>query len=96
MKVINEDDWYDKYRPIRNHINDNASFSWGDDNGCLFETYGPELEFVKAQNPKTIWTLIETEGVELIISGYHLVNRLGYFITEVEVPNEFVEVYLEY
>ena len=40
--------WCEKYQPIQNHFTQN-----GDDK---FETFGEELDFVRAQNPQCIWT----------------------------------------
>ena len=44
------DEWFDTYKPIKNHIDENSSFD-----GCMFETYGDEVEFVKAQDENRIW-----------------------------------------
>jgi Zn ribbon nucleic-acid-binding protein len=83
-----EDAFVERFRPIVNHINPNASFDFGY-GGCIFETYGEEYEFVCAQNPRCIWTLIEADGGLYAESGMHIVNRLGYFISE--TPLEPVE-----
>lgn len=77
-------DWEEKYRPIKNHIT-------GEDD--KFETYGEELEFVRAQDPRCIWTLVDGDDGNLyIVDGYHLVNRINYFVTEVPFEGEFLEV----
>jgi hypothetical protein len=53
--------------------------------GCMYETFGEELEYVKAQPNKRIWTIVDTDGDDLIIlAGFHFVNRLGYLITNEE------------
>jgi hypothetical protein len=75
------------YHLIRNHLDTNASC-----NGCLFETYGAEAEFVRQQPPTKIWTLQEFEGTEVVHAGWHLVNRLGYFLTR-ETWTDKHEVY---
>lgn len=74
--------------PLRaNHLNLLAPWSGRDGDGCLFETYGPELEFVCAQDIRCVWTLIQQEdGKAYIASGWHVVNRLGFFISETPVP----------
>ena len=55
-------------------------------------------EFVRQQDRRTVWTLVEcgdSDG-EVIISGYHWVNRLGYFVSKVPVPDGMsVEVTIE-
>lgn len=75
---ISYERWLEKYRPIPNPLDLNATFD-----GRMFETYGAELEFVCAQSPSTIWTLVECDGKIRICQGLHFVNRLGYFVTEI-------------
>jgi hypothetical protein len=80
---LTEEQWFDTYKPIPNHLDENASFNDGD-NGYMFETYGDELEFVKAQDSNRIWTYSDGDnGGTYISDGYHVVNRIGYFITTV-------------
>ncbi len=72
------DEWVGEFKPIQNHIDKNASID-----GLMFETYGKELEFVRAQALNRIWTFIESDGVFCVSEGMHIVNRLGYAITEI-------------
>jgi len=69
--------WDAKYQPMENHIDTNA--------GDKFETYGEELNYVLSianTEPARVWTLVDGDDGNLYItSGYHLVNRLNYFIT---------------
>jgi len=69
-----------------NHLNPNASWVTGDTPGCLFETYGEELAFVRRQDPRTIWTVVDGEENLSVISGYHVVNRIGYLISTTPAP----------
>jgi hypothetical protein len=79
FKEITEEDWVMDYQPIENHIEPNSSFE-----GHMFETYGEELDFVLSHDIHNIWTYIDGDsGNPLIVNGYSLVNRIGYFITEV-------------
>lgn len=76
------EEWKAKYNPIYNHLDTNASFQDESGNGIMFETYKEELEFVRKQEPHTIWTFHHGDNnCSYISSGYHLFNRLGYFIT---------------
>jgi hypothetical protein len=72
------DAWEEKYCPIQNHITKD-----GDDK---FETYGEELDYVRSiadTEPRRVWTLVDGDDGNLyIVNGYHLVNRVNYFITE--------------
>jgi len=86
---MTEDDFDEQYPLITNHINPNASWAFGDGPGCLFETYGEELDFVRSQDPSTVWTLVDgDDGNQCVISGYHLVNRIGYLISTIPFPED--------
>jgi len=91
---ITEDEFFEKFTRVLNHIDTNASFD-----GCMFETYSQELEYVKKiaqESPKRVWTIIEGERDSLYYSlGFHLVNRLGFIITEEEAPNLEIDVEIE-
>lgn len=81
------DEWLETYKPITNHIDPNASFQNESGSGIMFETYGDEVEFVKAQDENRIWTYGDgDDGGGYIWNGWHYINRLGYFITEVPCP----------
>jgi hypothetical protein len=57
----------------------------------MFETYGDELEFIKNQKEFHIWTYGDgDDGGTYIWNGYHVVNRIGYFLTEVPFDDKFV------
>lgn len=88
---ITEDQFNDEFKPVKNHLVSDAS-----NNGAMFETYGPELEHVQqvaTTEPNRVWTVVDSDGWG-IASGFHLVNRLGYIITEVPAPdNVAIEVY---
>jgi len=66
FKKMTYEEWKINFKPIREEI---------------FETYGVEFEHVCTVDPRCIWTLVSNEG-EGILSGYHTVNRIGYYITE--------------
>ena len=90
---LNEDEFNEQFPLLTNHLNPNASWVYigendADQRGCLFETYGEEHEFVRKQDPRCIWTLIDNNDGEpsFLSSGYHWVNRLGYLISRIPVP----------
>lgn len=79
--------WLEEFKPIPNHFDDNASFQDENGVGIMFETYGDEVAFVKQQDPRCIWTYGDgDDGGGYIWNGWHFVNRIGYFITEVPCP----------
>ena len=86
---MTEDEFDAQYPLVTNHINPNASWVFGDGPGCLFETYGEELTFVRSQDPLTIWTLVDgDDGNQYVLSGYHFVNRIGYLVSTIPFPED--------
>ncbi len=76
-KRIHENTWWKKFIPKKNHLDNEASWD-----GYMYETYGDELEFVRTQPDTHVWTFLQADDKHYVVSGYHLVNRLGYFVTE--------------
>ena len=76
---IDIDTFFEKYKPEKNSFQKHSSFD-----GCMFETFGEELAYVKAHQEKykDVWTITEEEGELFIEYGFHFVNRIGYFITK--------------
>lgn len=78
---MNYDEWVDTFKPVRNHIDENTAFD-----GCLFETFGDEVVHVREVldiDEGRVWTLLGCDGSLYVSAGYSVVNRLGYFVTEV-------------
>lgn len=103
MINLTEEQFNEQFTPVQNHIDDNASFD-----GCMFETYSPQIDFVAEMNKENrVITIIESdseyetnhdgESVANLyyISGYHLVNRLGFLILDKPYTEDF-EVKIEY
>lgn len=76
--------WIKKYKPVHNPFS-------ADKKNILFETYDKDLDFVRKQDVKHIWTLIDDEDL-LIIPGYHFVNRLNYLVTEKKWKDENIAI----
>jgi hypothetical protein len=95
-KMLNWEDqldaWDAKYQPIKNQYTQKQEGEFVEDK---FETYGDDLEFVRSvyeTDPRKVWTLVEGDDGNLYItSGYHLVNRLNYFITKNPCEFEYEE-----
>jgi hypothetical protein len=70
------DQWEEQFKP-KKAIQDDTYIA-------RYETYGEDLDFIKAQPLNKIWTLMVDEATDtmFITNGFRLVNRLGYFITE--------------
>lgn len=89
------EEWEAKYIPIKNWLSKVKDED-------KFETYGVELGFVIGvdyMDSRKVWTLVEGDSGNLwVTNGYHLVNRLNYFITtEPYEGEEDIEVlYMEF
>lgn len=77
------DAFAEKYKPEYNYINGNT-----DEYNHSFETYGAEVDYVKSKDDKYIWTRVQGDMSDLIVAGYHLVNRLEYYVTEIPWTDE--------
>jgi hypothetical protein len=80
--VITDDEFLERFAPVKNHLNPNAPFD-----GCMFETFGAEFEHVRTQDPALVWTVIDCDGSMTIESGCHFVNRLGYLVASHPRPD---------
>ena len=88
------DEWAAKFKPVKNHLNPGRGY---DD--TLFETYDEDLKYVVdktcEQNGNAyVWTLVDDGETEAITDGYHYINRMGYFITEVPCDEHSYEIVL--
>lgn len=103
---LTEAEFEEKYTPQINHIERaNADSSIADEdlcsfNGCMYETYGEELDYVrKMAKENRVVTIIEGEdelgedGEEHAVlyysSGYHHINRIGYLVVDKPLEEEF-------
>jgi hypothetical protein len=84
---MNFEEWLYKYKPIENNLVDDASFQDENGKGIMFETYGIELEYVlkiaNSDKHNQVWTYVDGDDGTYVTNGYHLVNRIGYFISSV-------------
>jgi hypothetical protein len=88
---MTHEEWEEEYVPVKNHLDDNASFD-----GCMFETYDEEFVHVlRNADDKKVWTYVEGDEGLYLIPGLHFVNRLGYLITEKPYTDETIEVKLD-
>lgn len=71
--------WCADYRPLANPHRAHAGAPFG---GTMFETDDLELDAVRAADPACVWTLVQAGADLVILSGIHLADRLGYFVTE--------------
>ena len=86
--TLTEEEFNARFPLIANHLNQQAAWAFGDGRGCLFETYGEEVEFVRRQDPARIWTLVDgDDGDCYVVSGLYFVNRIGYLISREAVPD---------
>jgi hypothetical protein len=87
---MNFEQWHDHYKPIKNWLRKDEDIE-------MFETYGEEVGIVLGVNRfdmNKVWTLVDGDEGMWITNGFHYVNRIGYFITEIpyEGKDEFFDV----
>jgi len=85
MLSLHEDAFYEFFRPYRHP---QASYDiWG---GIGLETFGEELELVKSLPTEHLWTVVDGDGDQWILTGIHTVNRVCFLITE--LPHNWMEI----
>jgi hypothetical protein len=85
---LTEDEFDDRYPLKFNHLNPSAGWAIGESGGCLFATHGDEFAFVKRQDHRMVWTLLDgDDGDMYLVSGLHYVNRVGYLLSTIAVPD---------
>ena len=76
-ELVTYSDWENTYKPIPNHITGDCKTSKS------FETYGDEVNFVCSQDNYNVWTEMDGDNGVYLVNGYHMVNRISYYVTEV-------------
>ena len=69
------DMWYNKFIPILTE-----SLETKDKSPRMYETYGEDIKLLKLIPSNHIWTLLDCDGNLYLSPGFHIVNRLNYFI----------------
>lgn len=91
IRMVTMDEFETQFKPLKNALTEESELF----NGAMFETYGPELNEVKKAPVDKVWTLVDNDGELGISSGFHFVDRMGYFITEVAPTAVFTDVCLD-
>lgn len=74
MTEMTNQEWEDTYNPITNLITNE---------GLSFETYGEELDYVRTHDVRNVWTEMDGDNGVYIVNGFHYVNRIQYYVTDV-------------
>jgi len=85
---MTEEEFDARYTTKENHI----TGEW------FYETYGEEVEYIYSLDYRYVWTYMsDDEGFICISAGRHLINRIGYVVTEQPWidENEFVALVSE-
>lgn len=88
--TLTEAEWVARFKPVSNPIDESCGFDFG--GGCtLVETYGGHTEYLDTIDPSHVWTVLENEETDDydIVNGRHLVNRVGYIVTEIPWDQEY-------
>jgi phosphate-selective porin len=85
MRTMTFEEWQEEFVPVINLVGENPSFQDENGEGIMYETFGIELGYVLGVNSvasQKVWTYVDGDNGTYVVDGYHLVNRLGYFITQ--------------
>ena len=82
MKTMTFDEWWDTYKPIDNPFQSSPTHPVK-----MFETYGDELTYVMNCNEAFVWTQYDDDT---ICNNFGIVNRLGYYVTELPCAEKFI------
>jgi hypothetical protein len=102
--VLTDDLFGEIYKPQINHFERAKQNDSVDDedicsfNGCMYETYGEELQYIfnLAKTTKKVWTIIEGESNTLFYSaGFHYVNRIGFIVCHEEYVDETIQIEID-
>ena len=92
MIKITDDIWMDEYKPIYNNNDINEGLKDFHPNVIKDNEADSEMLY-QACRENRVWTLIDADGHLYIVSGFHYVNRLDVYITEIAYnPNEDIEI----
>jgi hypothetical protein len=90
---ISENDWDENFTFVKNHF-ESRNGAYDD---CQFETYDEELDYIRNYPDKNkIWTVLDCDGEQYIAAGYHLVNQMGYLITNEPWITGTEQVHIEF
>lgn len=94
MIIISEDEWVETYRPLPAPI-PGSGFDFG--SGCtLIDGHRPlETQALIAADDACVWTVVDGDEGTAIVAGRHLVNRIGYIITEVPRADDDIEIVMD-
>jgi hypothetical protein len=78
-EFLTEDEYDDKYGPIM-----------GPEDSTIWE-----YKDVKTKPTEHVWSVVEVEGDLYVIPGWHVVNMVGYNVTEQPWEHDNIEVRLD-
>ena len=85
--TLDSEFFFETYKPVRREDGENHEY--------FFETYGDDFEFVKAQSPDYVWTVVDGDIGTYIVQGLHFVNRVNYLIATKPYkegePDEYID-----
>jgi len=92
--IIGWTEWEEKYKPIPNPLCDGYNNNLWD---CMFETDEAGIDALKALTGDNyyIWTMVDNNPNSVyldVIPGFHLFNRMGYFVTEKSWTDKYMVV----
>lgn len=80
---VSVDLWEAEYHPYQNWLVENPSWANDGEQGCLFETYGVEWEFIRRQDEHHVWSYVQEDdgGLVLLAGIVNHLNPIGFLVT---------------
>lgn len=88
-KEITYEEWLEKFKPIKNNRGSNFVNADGEETYGYFDSYDSEDRELLEKTPgNRIWTLVNEDNHDTLLSGAHHVNRMEYYICEVATEED--------
>lgn len=80
---VSVDDWEAHYSLLPNYLRDDASWGGDGEQGCLFETFGLEWDFVCRVPENRVWSYVDAEEGGTIVVAGRIVHPtpIGYLVS---------------
>ena len=91
---MTEDEWIAKYRPKPHPTGQEKGYDYGS-GSTLLDNAVADRAHLDQTALFNIWSVIEGDEGQIIVSGRHWVNCLGWIVTEEPWPHDMIEVIIE-
>lgn len=90
-KELTPEEWKDHYKPIMNPVNDGSNYIDKDGNKLYgwFDVWDEkDAEYLRSLDKNYVWTMVNEDNHDYLLSGVWSVNRMEYYVCEVPWTGE--------